>query len=343
MDISNKQPVPLCAGVHVITGVTNIGVIADYPAEPADGGKSAAVPDLYLIDSGADGDAAKKIYKTLESLYPEGFTLKAVICTHSNADHIGGNDWFQKHTGCGVWASLGERGSIEHTVIEAAIIWGGYPFAEITGKRYVARPSRVTRVIGCGETVRLAGGAEISFISLPGHYLDMIGVLYTAGAPITGAQTDNEPPRRVLFLGDCIFGRHVIKKYWIPFLFDVGQFKRTLDTIKTVPADAYVPSHGDVLDSADSLEALAELNMIAIMETEVSILAVLKEEKTAEELLQAVADLNRIELADGQYVLIGCTLRSYLSYLHGQKKIGHYIRGNKMYWKRLESNGSEND
>lgn len=302
------------SSVKVIKNVTNIGIITDF-GSPSD---KKNIPDIYLVDSAGDSDGGKRIYRVLSELYPEGFNLKAIFCTHSNSDHIGGNFWLQQKTACKIWSSLRERGSVEYPFLEPALVWGAYPFKEIATKHFVAKESVVTDIMDFNTPLFLDDGSKIEFIHLPGHYFEMAGILHTSA---------ND--ERILFLGDAIFGRHVIKKYWIPFLFDVKTFKETLEKIKTIPAKLYVPSHGDI---HENIEALSELNLIAVLETEKSILEALKQELTAEELLKYIADLNGITLGDGQYVLIGSTLRSYLAYLQNEGLVCHFIRDNKMYW-----------
>ena len=78
--------------------------------------------EVCLIDTGNDKDAGKKIKKVLDA---NGWTLKAIYNTHSNADHIGGNQYLQKQTGCKIYAPGIECDFTNHPILEPAYLYGG--------------------------------------------------------------------------------------------------------------------------------------------------------------------------------------------------------------------------
>ena len=63
--------------------------------------------DVLLIDTGNDKDAGRKILNKV--LKEQGWNLKYIINTHSNADHIGGNEFLQKRTDCKIFAGGAEK------------------------------------------------------------------------------------------------------------------------------------------------------------------------------------------------------------------------------------------
>ena len=94
--------------------------------------------NVYLIDSGNDKDAGKKIIKIVEE---QGWKIKGIINTHSNADHIGGNKVIQDRTGCAIYAYNIEKSFTENPILEPSFLYGGYPFKDLRNKFFLPSSS----------------------------------------------------------------------------------------------------------------------------------------------------------------------------------------------------------
>jgi len=94
--------------------------------------------DVCLIDSGSDKDAGRKVRQILDK---NGWNLKAIYNTHSNADHIGGNRYLQSQTGCRIFAKGIEHDFTNHPVLEPSFLYGGYPVKELEHKFLLAQES----------------------------------------------------------------------------------------------------------------------------------------------------------------------------------------------------------
>lgn len=302
--------------IYYISGPTNIGIIEERLSDT----KS----NLYMIDSGCNTEDGKRIFTEITEYFSQkDITIKAIINTHSHADHCGANNYIQQKTNCEIWITENEQGSLINPFLQPIISWGGNPLPEINSSYYVAEKTVPNKIINTNEKLTLLNGIKISFINLPGHYFEMVGILCE----------DNN--KKVLFASDGIFGRKNIGKYWIPFLYDVKEFKNSLDTISSLNADFCIPGHGE---PTSQIEETVELNKIAIISNEQCILEALKyKEQTQEDILKYVADKNEINLHIAQYMLIGCTIKAYLTFLYNEGKISYHIKENKMYWFKTES------
>ena len=303
----------LFQNLYVIEGSTNVGVIAC---------KNGKTTDIYLIDSGTQDSNGKNVLEELNKIFPNekgGFNVCAIINTHSHADHCGANAYIKERTNCEIWISKGEAGIIFNPKVQASIVCGGHPFKELQGPYYLAPSSACNKILDKNTVVHLPDGCKITFTELPGHYLDMLGVIYTGKYGQT-----------CLFCADAVFGQAHILKYWIPFLYDVKKFKETLAKIDTLEMNWYVPSHGIPVTR---INETVELNQIAVLSTEYCVLSSLQKEKlTKEELLKRVADRNEIRLGFQQYQLINCTLNAYLVYLLEENQIAYTIEENRILW-----------
>ena len=77
------------------------------------------------------------------------------------------------------------------------------------------------------------------------------------------------------------------------------------------------------------------MNRNKVNEIAETIYSFCKEEKTFEEILKCIFDKYSLIMNTNQYVLIGSTIKSYLSYLYDENKISYEFKNNKMFWKQV--------
>ncbi|MGI6072401.1 MAG: alpha/beta fold hydrolase [Lachnospiraceae bacterium] len=262
--------------------------------------------DVYLIDTGNDKDAGKKILKIIDG---QGWNVKGIITTHSHADHIGGNKVIQDKTDCPVYALGIEKSFTEFPILKPSFFFGGYPFKDLRKKSFLAEKSTVTAI-----NDNLPEGLE--YFPLKGHSFDMIGI-----------KTDDD----VYFLADSLFSEEVIKKYHLFSTYDVGEYLNTLDYLSTLDGRLFIPSH---CKATANISNLIELNRNKVQEISDKLYSLCSKGTTFENILKAIFDDYGLTMNPGQYVLTGSTVHSYLSYLYDNGKLRIEFRDNKMYWKQ---------
>ena len=263
--------------------------------------------EVYLIDSGNDKDAGRKVRKILDE---NGWKLKGIINTHSNADHIGGNQYLQQQTGCKVFADGIEKAFTEYPILEPSFLYGGYPSKDLRHKFLLAKPSVAT------EFSDEAFPKEIEVIPLKGHFFDMAGF---------------RTPDNVVFLADCLSSKETLEKYQISFIYDVAEYLKTLDMVKALETDVFVPAHAE---ATTDIKELAEFNQKKVYEIADKITELLKTPMNSEQLLKCIFDEYNLKMNFEQYVLVGSTLRSYLSWLKDNGKIDVSFVDNQLLWSK---------
>lgn len=260
--------------------------------------------NAYIIDSGNDKDAGKKIIKIIEEA---GWTIKGIIVTHANADHIGGNKVIQDRLGVPIYAYKIEKCITENPILEPSFLYGGFPFKTIRNKFLLAKESVCTDIEN-----NLPEGLE--FFTIRGHFFDMIGI-----------KTSDD----VYFLGDSLFSEETISKYHLFFIYDIREYLNTLDFIDTLDGKLYIPSH---CNATENVSNLTMVNRNKIHEILDKIYNYCESERTFEEILKYIFDSYNLVMDVNQYVLVGSTIRSYLAYLFDEDKIIYTFNDNKMFW-----------
>lgn len=263
---------------------------------------------VYLIDSGNDKDAGRKVRQILDK---NNWHLKGIMNTHSNADHIGGNHYLQAQTGCKVYVGGIEAAFTRHPVLEPSFLYGGYPCKDLRHKFLMAQESDVS------DFSDEDFPKEVEVIPFPGHFFDMVGF---------------RTPDGTVFLGDCISSKAALDKYAVTFIYDVEAYLKTLDMVSSMEAAMFVPAHAEA--SADVGE-LVEYNRKKVHEVAEAILGICTEPVNFERILQEVFSRYGLAMNFEQYVLVGSTVRSYLSWMKDHGRVEAVFEDNLLLWQAI--------
>ena len=263
--------------------------------------------DVCLIDSGNDKDAGRKVRQILDA---NRWHLTAIYNTHSNADHIGGNRYLQGQTGCAVYAPGIECAFTRRPILEPSFLYGGFPCRDLRHKFLMAQESDAKELTP--DTV--PEGFEI--IPLPGHFFDMVGF---------------RTPDNDVYLADCLSSRETLEKYRIGFIYDVEAYIRTLETVCAMEAKMFVPAHAE---ATEDITELAKFNIDQVCAIAAWIMDICRVPLSFETILQRLFTDYSLSMNFEQYVLVGSTVRSYLSWLKDQGKIAAVFDQNMLLWQR---------
>lgn len=288
--------IPVAPHTYYIQSPAKIGVV-----ETSDG-------HVVLIDSGNDKEAGRKVRQHLDR---QGWTLDAIYNTHSNADHIGGNAYLAKQTGCALYAPGIEAAFTQHPILEPALLYGGYPMKALRHKFLLAQESDAQPL----TPEHLPAGFEL--IPLPGHFFDMIGL---------------RTPDDVVFLADCLSSQATLDKYQISYVYDIAAYLDTLERVKEMHAALFVPAHAD---ATEDIAPLAQYNIDKVNEIAGHILDFCAAPHTFEEVLQHLFTSYDLAMTFEQYALVGSTVRNYLSWLLDSERLSATFTNNRLLCQRV--------
>lgn len=263
--------------------------------------------EVVLIDSGNDKDAGRKVRKILEE---HEWKLRSIYNTHSNADHIGGNKYLQGQSNCTIFAQGIEADFTNHPILEPSFLYGGYPPKDLQHKFLMAQASETKNL----REEDLPDGMDM--IPLPGHFFDMAGY---------------RTPDDVVFLADCLSSEDTLQKYQIGFIYDVTAYLKSLQQVKEMKAKVFVPSHAD---ATEEIASLAQKNIDKVHEIADEILNICSTPRIFEHILQALFQKYGLVMNFEQYVLVGSTVRSYLSWLKDHERLEVDFENELLLWKK---------
>ncbi len=285
----------LAGSTYCYTMPTNVGVYVTEENE------------AYIIDTGVNEKSAKRILSAIEE---QGWTIKAVILTHAHTDHAGGCKYIVETTGVKAYATEAERIFVEHPDLEPAVVYGAFPCRDFRGKFMNTPACEVSDI----KELILPEGMELFHLS--GHFADMIGV---------------KTPDDVYFVADAVISDKTLESCPMSYIFDLESQYKTLEDIKKLDGKLCVPSHAE---PTRELASLAQFNIDSLNKVNGTILDLLTNPMSVEDLVQKLTVLWSLPETYMQYVMTSAGVRGCLTYLRHKGLVDYEFVQGRMLWKK---------
>lgn len=260
--------------------------------------------NAVLIDSCDHPRMVKSVDKQLTEM---GMTVDAVINTHCHVDHICGNSFFKEKYGCKLLSTKKEQSFIAFPSLEPEFYYSGIDIKNSRNPFFATEPSEAELL----TAENTPAGTEI--ISLPGHAFDMIGVI-----------TEDS----VAFLADAVLSKRTWDEYRFPFFYDVNSSIATLEKLRSLEADIYVPSHDA---PTESITELADYNIERLREKKELIFDICKG-KGFDAVFEEAMRREKLQLRTEKYAMYAVMIRNLLHSLIVDGRIKAVLENNRLIY-----------
>lgn len=248
--------------------------------------------EIIMLDSGLN-DTDEKVIKELISQY--GFSIKAVICSHSHIDHVGNNFWLKEKYNTEIIMP-----EYESMICNSMYNARAYYLPSITKrmeKRFESNICITDRKIFDEDKYIEVYGRKFEIVQLHGHTYYHIGII---------------TPDDVFYVGDSLIGRDELNDTKIVYIDDIAVDLETKEKLRKIKCNKYILAHKGVYDD---INQIIDDNINYLENQMKLIIDIINKPMTISEIFQEVFKKLEISNNVSTYILAEKILKTYIYYL----------------------------
>lgn len=260
----------LAPGIHYLAGGVNVLVLED--------GHGGAL----IVDSGLDADHGKKIVKALKE---KDLEPRAILNTHSHADHFGGNAFLEsKFPEIKVFAPPLEEAILRYPILEPIYLFGARP-PKVLQNKFLMAPASNARLAPEPGLCKIVG-VSLELLEVAGHASMMYAVRVGS----------------FLYAADVLFGVEVLQKHPMSFCVDSRLQKESVQKLGTLDGiETVLCGHGN---PTSDLAALVQVNLEVLETTTQAVKVACVPPASIDTILQRVCQTFGMEMQQPTHVLL---------------------------------------
>lgn len=296
----------LSGSTYYIRGGTNTGI---YKFEDN---------NVLLIDPGLRGLRPKKLMSFLKE---NDLNIKYIFNTHEHDDHYGGcSELKDLDENIIIYSSKYAKFFIENPSAYGDYMLGGKGNELLNVKRKKENNNSVKIDEILNENSIVLNNEEFEIITLRGHSAGSIGIL---------------TKDKILFVGDLFVGNHILSKFSLLLLHDIGEYFNSIEKIKHIDFKYMILGHDKNPISKEQSYYVIENHKKSVNKYLNEIRDLLKNKITIDDILKEILVKNELSCNYKEYYFFRSTIVSMVSYLIELDEIEYQIKdGQILYYSK---------
>lgn len=256
--------------------------------------------EIIMLDSGWKEGEREIIINVLEE---NDFTVVAILNSHGHIDHIGNNSFLKSKYNC-IIAMPAYEAHICNSIVNIKLFYNNQTLKSLE-ENCSHMIFNTDVMIDMNQENIILCGIEFKIIHTPGHSPEHICIV---------------TPDYVIYLGDVLMSKEVMKKAKIPYSYIVSEDLKSKEKLYNIKYSKYILAHKGIYDN---ISELIKANINLYQDRAKEIYEIISDSMLIEDIIKIVINKFNIHIDNiFKFGFIERMIKSFVDYLCETERLG---------------------